>query len=234
MATTTENLGMTLPYTTDPVDVTVLNGNFSTLDAFAGAQSAKDTDQDDRLTALETSDTEQDDAIVRLVNAGAKNLAKLGFDSITASGVTITRGDDGSLTLNGTNSASGVRIVCFDLATGDTVSSTAGRWTLPPGQYFLKGTGSTSVRVQLCGHDGTDLATLSNAGADATVTIGDSWPYYVLRIWVAGSASFDGVKIWPMLCTAEDYAISDAFVPYTPTLRELYEMIQELQTGGTT
>lgn len=55
MATTTENLGMTLPATTDPVDVTVLNANFSTLDAFAGQQAAKDTAQDDRLTAVEMS-----------------------------------------------------------------------------------------------------------------------------------------------------------------------------------
>lgn len=51
MATTTENLGMTLPATTDPVDVTVLNGNFSTLDAFAGQQAAKDTEQDDAIAA---------------------------------------------------------------------------------------------------------------------------------------------------------------------------------------
>lgn len=55
MATTTENLGMTLPDATDPVDVTVLNGNFSAIDTFAGQQTAKETEQDDRLTAIETS-----------------------------------------------------------------------------------------------------------------------------------------------------------------------------------
>lgn len=38
-----------------------------------------------------------------------------------------------------------------------------------------------------------------------------------------------------MLCAAEDYAISPEFVPYTPTMRELYEMIlalQNAQNGG--
>lgn len=52
MATTTENLGMTLPDTTDLVDVTVLNGNFSTIDTFAGQQTAKDAAQDDTITQL--------------------------------------------------------------------------------------------------------------------------------------------------------------------------------------
>lgn len=66
MATTTENLDMTLPDTTDPVDVTVLNGNFSALDTFAGAQTEKDTEQDGRLTAIEAKDTEQDAAIEQL------------------------------------------------------------------------------------------------------------------------------------------------------------------------
>ena len=55
MATTTENLGMTLPDTTDPVDVTVLNGNFSTIDAFAGTQTEKDATQDDTIAQLSSS-----------------------------------------------------------------------------------------------------------------------------------------------------------------------------------
>lgn len=38
-------------------------------------------------------------------------------------------------------------------------------------------------------------------------------------------------KINLMMCTAEDYAISPAFVPYAPTNRELYEMILALQSG---
>lgn len=52
MATTTENLGMTLPDTTDTVDVTVLNGNFSALDTFAGAQTEKETEQDTAIAGM--------------------------------------------------------------------------------------------------------------------------------------------------------------------------------------
>ncbi|MBO7212318.1 MAG: hypothetical protein J6V44_15130 [Methanobrevibacter sp.] len=35
-----------------------------------------------------------------------------------------------------------------------------------------------------------------------------------------------------MICTAADWAVSQKFVPYAPTNRELYEMIQALQNGG--
>lgn len=150
----------------------------------------------------------------KVLNESGKNKLKIGFNSITNSGITITYQDDGSLVLNGTNPSSSARVVCFDLATGNTISSTEGRQTLPAGRYFLKGTGSTSVRVQLYGHDGSDVGGISNTGQDATITIDDTWPYHVMRIWVAGSASFDNLKIYPMLCTEEDYGISYEFVPY--------------------
>lgn len=52
MATTTENLGMTLPDATDPVDVTVLNGNFSAIDTFAGTQTEKETEQDAAIAGM--------------------------------------------------------------------------------------------------------------------------------------------------------------------------------------
>ena len=196
------------------------------------AIETKNTAQDGRLTDLETSDTAQDAMLVRLTDAGAKNLAKLGFDTVESVGITVTRNDDGSLTLNGTSTKSSVWILIYDLADGNTSSSFAGRRTLPAGRYFLKGTGNNSVRIQIFGHDGTNAATLSNTSNDAFVNVDDTWPYHCLRIWIAGGASFDHQTIWPMLCKAEDYAVSAAFTPYAPTLRELYEMVLALQAGG--
>lgn len=98
MATTTENLGMTLPDTTDLVDVTVLNGNFSTLDNFAGTQTEKDTEQDDRLTALENSDTEQDTAIAGMAPfLSGKKVYEHFFGSTSGSDTfTINKSDFGS------------------------------------------------------------------------------------------------------------------------------------------
>lgn len=98
MATTTENLGMTLPDTTDPVDVTVLNGNFSTLDTFAGTQTEKDTAQDGRLTALETNDTAQDAAIAGMAPfLSGKKVYEHYFGSTSGSDTfTVTATDFGS------------------------------------------------------------------------------------------------------------------------------------------
>lgn len=103
MATTTENLGMTLPDTTDLVDVSVLNSNFSTLDTFAGQQTAKDTEQDDRLTALENSDTEQDTAIAGMAPfLSGKKVYEHFFGSTSGSDTfTINKSDFGSTNLSG-------------------------------------------------------------------------------------------------------------------------------------
>lgn len=103
MATTTENLGMTLPDTTDPVDVTVLNGNFSALDTFAGTQTEKEAEQDGRLTALETSDTEQDTAIAGMAPfLSGKKVYEHFFGSTSGSDTfTINKSDFGSTNLSG-------------------------------------------------------------------------------------------------------------------------------------
>lgn len=78
MATTTENLGMTLPATTDPVDVTVLNGNFSALDAFAGQQTEKEASQDDAIAAKAT--------VRDIMGAGTAIEAGTDLDTITTFG----------------------------------------------------------------------------------------------------------------------------------------------------
>ena len=91
MSTTTTNLGLTLPAGTDPADIAVLNTNFTTIDTFAGQQTAKDTsqdarmtaiendaaDRDDRLTALETSDTSQDGRLTALEQTDTAHAGRL-------------------------------------------------------------------------------------------------------------------------------------------------------------
>ena len=222
MATTTENLGMTLPDTTDPVDVTVLNGNFSALDTFAGQQTAKDTEQDDRLTALETSDTAQGTTIAKLVDAGAKNLLKntAPYGDLVRTNITFTHNDDDTYTVN----ATGANTANTDLYIAENMPIKAGTYVLsgcPDG-----GNNSNTFKIQIAGV-GYDL------GNGYTFTIAQDTTINVyIRIW-SGYVP-NGLIFRPMICTVEDHAASDAFVPYTPTLRELYEMIQALQTGGTT
>lgn len=66
MSTTTTNLGLTLPAGTDPADIAVLNTNFGLIDTFAGQQTAKDTAQDARMTAIENDATDRDGRLTAL------------------------------------------------------------------------------------------------------------------------------------------------------------------------
>ena len=299
MSTTTTNLGLTLPAGTDPADIAVLNTNFGLIDTFAGQQTAKDTsqdarmtaiendaiDRDGRLTALETSDTTQngrltaletsdtsqngrltaletsdttqngrlttleqtdtthaarltaieakdtaqDTTIAKLVDAGAKNLLKITGTSQTIRNVTFTVNDDGTVTVDGTNNTTSTAVFYLNVLPADTAPNYNGcRLTgCPQG-------GSTStyrLAVQLNSSAYTNYA--SDTGGGTTI---HDVPASDCRVVIAvyPGATVDDLIFKPMICTAEDHAASDAFVPYTPTLRELYEMIQELQAGGGT
>lgn len=196
MATTTENLGMTLPDTTDPVDVTVLNGNFSALDAFAGQQAGR---------------------TASLIDAGAKNKLDHTAYTRTVNGVTYTVNTDRSITItsDGTNTQSLLYL--------------AQNAPLPAGSYILSGcTGGSSATFDLRVKVG-DTVTHNYDGG--TPFAADGSP--IETSIVVRAAQTLNITIAPMICTADDYAASSDYVPYVPTMLELYQMIQALQTGGT-
>lgn len=204
MATTTENLGMTLPDTTDLVDVTVLNGNFSTIDTFAGQQIAKETTQDT--------------TIAKLVDAGAKNLLK--NDAVSRSTVAVN--SDGTMTINGTNSAS------VNLTISDST-------VLPPGDYVLSsGEIASSVYLTVRIATGGDQYTCTGTTKTVSFHLDDETQIERIYLFINSGTEISDLTIKPMICTADDYAASPDYVPYVPTMLELYQMIKALQTGGTT
>lgn len=208
MAITTENLGLTLPDTTDPVDVTVLNGNFSALDDFAGQQAGR---------------------TASLIDAGAKNLLKITGTSQTIRNVTFTVNDDGTVTVNGTNNTTSTAVFYLNILPADTAPNYNGcRLTGCP-----QGGSTSTYRLAVQLNSGSFTTYASDTGDGATIRNVPSSDCRV-GIFIYAGATVDNLIFKPMICTAEDHAASDAFVPYTPTLRELYEMIQALQTGGTT
>lgn len=197
MATTTENLGMTLPDTTDPVDVTVLNADFSAIDTFAGQQSAR---------------------TASLIDAGAKNKLDHTAYTRTVNGVTYTVNADRSITItsDGTNTQSLLYL---------TQSA-----SLPSGDYILSGcTGGSSTTYDLRVKVGD---TVTHNYDDGTPFTADGSP--IEASIVVRAAQTLNITIAPMICTADDYAASPDYVPYVPTMLELYQMIQALQTGGAT
>ena len=197
MATTTENLGMTLPDTTDPVDVTVLNANFSAIDTFAGTQTGR---------------------TASLIDAGAKNKLDHTAYTRTVNGVTYTVNADRSITItsDGTNTQSLLYL---------TQNA-----PLPAGDYILSGcTGGSSTTYDLRVKVG---GSVTHNYDDGTPFTADGSP--IEASIVVRAAQTLNITIAPMICTADDYAASPDYVPYVPTMLELYQMIQALQTGGTT
>lgn len=213
MATTTENLGMTLPDTTDPVDVTVLNADFSAIDTFAGTQAGR---------------------TASLINAGAKNILKNTATTQTLSAVTFTVNADGSVTVNGTATGStGLRVVGVQ-GSGAYADATP----IPRGNYVVYPSNTGNPRIRW----GIGITTASDATRDVTYIydtpvrfeVTNDTTRYDFTLAVTNGEECNGETLYPMICTADDYAASPAYVPYVPTMLELYQMIQTLQTGGTT
>lgn len=62
------------------------------------------------------------------------------------------------------------------------------------------------------------------------IVIEEDTPGYIIFYLNATGTSYQNSAIFSkiMVCTAEDYAISQEFVPYTPTMREIYEKLSSI------
>lgn len=157
--------------------------------------------------------------IARLIDAGAKNI----FDptviqqTATRNGVTITRTENG-IHVSGTVTA-----------TADTAIVNNIGFVIPSDGYRVYAKTSASNLALWFEYK------VNGSSVYAPITRDVLNAGYVLNYLyfksLPGGVSFD-VDVDIMLCTAEDYAISPEFVPYTPTMRELYEIILAMQNGG--
>ncbi len=163
--------------------------------------------QQETIAAIRTHENEDRAALVALVDSGAKNL------------------------VNAPN-GSGVRFINIPIV-------------LQPGDYYVmfKNITSTDTDASVCqfGAFANDDSQASNypqlkrgdnTGAMFAVTKQTSYVrLYAANNFVGGAGdtvTFTGC----MICTASDYAVSSAFVPYRPSWQKLYEMILALQSGG--
>lgn len=211
----------------DKFDMDVITDNADKIDAALHEQAVSIS----TVTANEAIDRA---ALVQLVDGGPKNSCKLGFTSkaATSSSPSITN-NGSSITINGSRSTSSATILVYDLVDDESLSQDT-RYTLPAGKYVCKGTGDTSVRVQVFAHSGTaeSLQKLSDVSTDNefeyTSSLKQDYPYLCFRIWIAGSSTFDNVTIYPMICSKAAWNISQAYQPYRPSYQEMYDMILAL------
>ena len=209
----------------DKFDMDVITDNADKIDAALHEQAVDIA----TVTANEAADRA---ALVEIIDSGPKNSCKLGFTSkaATSSSPSITN-NGSSITINGSRSTSSATILVYDLVDDESLSQDT-RYTLPAGKYVCKGTGDSSVRIQVFAHNGTveSLVKLSDVSTDDefeyTAAQKQSTPYLCFRIWIAGNSTFDNATIYPMICSKTAYQISQAYQPYRPTYQELYDMIR--------
>lgn len=156
--------------------------------------------------------------VPRLVDAGAKNLLKIAAASQTINGVTFTVNDDGTVSVDGTNNTSSLVAFYLNILPADTAPNYNGcRLTGCP-----NGGSSSKYRLAFQLNSGSYTNYASDIGGGSTIHDVPSAACRVAIIVYAG-VTVSNLIFKPMICTAEDYAISTAFTPYAPTNRELYE-----------
>lgn len=155
---------------------------------------------------------------VKAVDEGAKNKQIVGFTSKTYKGINITNKGDGTINLNGHNTAGTAGIGVADLSSN--VGSTAdGRMTIPEGDYVVSSgisSGVSGIQLQVYKSNGTNIVQIYAGNDVGRFTYNDSnaYPYIISRLSITASASFSNLVIKPMICTAPDWAVSKNFVPY--------------------
>ena len=181
------------------------------------------------LTLLEKQDR---DGLATAIDKGAKNLLKLGFTHKSAGSQTVDMTDDGNgIIVNGDRNKTTDMILVYDLVTNQSNMLNT-RYTLPAGKYVMPPTGKNILRYQVYCHDGTNYQSLGYTMSvplefNYTPELKAQYPYLVYRLWVSRVSSFDNFIVYPMVCSKEEWDISQAYVPYGKTNAELTVLEQQ-------
>ena len=153
--------------------------------------------------------------IARLVDAGGKNLLKNTAQTQTIGGVTFTMNSDGSITANGTKTNNDWLI----LSTGNSLKAES--YVLTSGGVSGSETGMLVV-VSTSDSLGSAIMTTSTTSGIYERELTEDYTGLYFAIRIASGTVCDNVVFKPMLCIAEDYAISSEFVPYVPKILKIW------------
>lgn len=224
------------------------NAKASSSDVAAEAQARQAADEslqaaiDDKANAAdltsETAAREQADAkyesvLAGLIDGESKNIMPISnpLTTETKRGITVTYDfAAGTVTLNGEHDGTGD--AQFYLYTGNA----ADQKVIPAGSYHLSGCpegGSTETYCLIVQNVGGSPAYKLDTGNGQDFTIsadGRMAPIIRVRKPAGQTVSFDNVIFKPMICSKDAWEISQKFVPYYPSISDLYAMILALQS----
>lgn len=156
----------------------------------------------------------------KLVNAGQKNLLKITGTSQTIRGVTFTVSDDGTVTVNGTNT--GTSSATFILVPNQQAI------LIPDGDYWFlgcpQGGGANTFDLRWFRYSPNTSA--YDTGSGVAIHKNGNTTDSNIAIVIKSGVTVNNITFTPMLCTAEDYKISPEFVPYRPSYDELTELTE--------
>lgn len=187
------------------------------LQDMADSQTNIDLAQDEDINA-------NTDAIKALVNnPEPKNLLNLlSATTQTVNGITFTVNSDYSITFSGNNNTGNAAFFSVPV-------------TIPPGSYYFTGmtetggSGSGLYRLELRSPTATGTVNLVNDSTTPTAW-GPTTTYTgYFNIRVANGTNIDPLEpktVYPMISLRWKYNISNAFVPYSPSNMELYNLIK--------
>lgn len=186
----------------------------------------QDTLTDTQMEAVNSKIKES--LVTSYVNSHTKNLLRLlRAPSETKKGITATYNLlEGTITLNGTHDGTG------DANFYLYIGAAANCDPILPGKYHLSGVPSggstTTYRLVLSGLSTYDVGN----GADFTVTTaGTIAPYIRISKPSGQTVSFDNVVFRPMVCTQDDWNVSQEFQPYKWSLEQIYKVLNGQLSG---
>lgn len=168
-------------------------------------------------------------ALIKSVNEGSKN--KISFSTVMASssnygtsvltyGVRYTINSDGSVTVNRESTSSSSSYVYLALDSGAAITID----DFCTGEYVLSGcpSGGSANTYRMYAAKSSYSAYDTGSGVLLPST---SITGILLLISIHSSYNPQDLVFRPMICKQEDWEISHSFVPYCPTLYEIYQMI---------
>lgn len=166
------------------------------------------------------------DVLAELVDSGAKNLLKITVASQTIGGVTFTVNDDGTVTVDGTNTGTGS--VSFMLVTNQQAT------LISDGDYWLSGCpqGGGTNTFDLRWFRYSPNASAYDIGSGAAIHKNGNTTDSNIAIVVRPGVTVNNITFKPMLCTKAAWDISQEFVPYRPSYDEIVARIEALEGGG--